>query len=102
MGNFSDLMKQAKAMQSQLHAAQQRIESLIVEGSAAEGKVSVVMTGRHLVKTVKVDDSLLHNKTSLENFLLSAFNDAVKKVDARSQEQMTSLAANLDLPPSAE
>ena len=58
------------------------------------------MTGRHDVKRVAIDDAVLsEDKEILEDLLAAAVNDAVRKVEARSREGMSGLAAGLNLPP---
>jgi len=60
----------------------------------------VVMTGRHDVRRVTIDPSLLgEDKDMLEDLVAAAVNDAVRKVEAASQEKMAGLTAGLPLPP---
>jgi DNA-binding YbaB/EbfC family protein len=62
--------------------------------------VKVVMTGRHDVRRVSIDPSLLgEDKDMLEDLVAAAVNDAVRKVEAASQEKMAGLTAGLPLPP---
>jgi DNA-binding YbaB/EbfC family protein len=62
--------------------------------------VKVVMTGRHDVRRVTIDPSLLgEDKDMLEDLVAAAVNDAVRKVEAASQEKMAGLTAGLPLPP---
>ena len=61
--------------------------------------VKVVMTGRHDVKRVSLDPSLLsEDKDVLEDLVAAAVNDAVRKVEAATQEKMSGLSAGLGLP----
>jgi nucleoid-associated protein EbfC len=97
---ISDLMAQAKAMQEQMQKAQEDLANLEVKGDAGAGMVSVVMTGRHDVKKVHIDDSVLgEDKEVLEDLLAAAVNDAVRKVEASNREAMSGLAAGVNLPP---
>jgi hypothetical protein len=58
------------------------------------------MTGRHDVRRVSIDPSLLgEDKDMLEDLVAAAVNDAVRKVEAASQEKMAGMAAGLPLPP---
>jgi len=60
----------------------------------------VLMTGRHDAKRVTIDPSLLsEDKDMLEDMVAAAINDAVRKIDAASQEKMAGLSAGLGLPP---
>ena len=97
---LGDLMKQAQAMQDNMKKAQAAIAAMEVEGEAGAGMVKVVMTGRHDVRRVTIDPSLLgEDKDMLEDLVAAAVNDAVRKVEAASQEKMAGLTAGLPLPP---
>jgi nucleoid-associated protein EbfC len=99
-GSISDLMKQAQNMQADIQKAQEDLAKAEVRGEAGAGMVSVVMTGRHDVKCVSIDDSVLsEDKEVLEDLLAAAVNDAVRKVEARNKDAMSGLASGLDLPP---
>jgi DNA-binding YbaB/EbfC family protein len=98
-GGLSNLMKQAQQMQENLQKAQEEIASMEVTGEAGAGLVKVVMTGRHDVRRVNIDASLLsEDKEMLEDLLAAAVNDAVRKVEKVSQERMVGLAGGLGLP----
>ena len=96
---LGELMKQAQAMQENMKKAQAAIAALEVEGEAGAGMVKVVMTGRHDVKRVSLDASLLsEDKDVLEDLIAAAVNDAVRKVEVATQEKMSGLSAGLALP----
>jgi DNA-binding YbaB/EbfC family protein len=70
-----------------------------VTGEAGAGLVSVVMTGRHDVKRVHIDASLMsEDKDMLEDLLAAAVNDAVRKIEKSSREQMAKMTSGLGLP----
>ena len=98
-GNMSDLMQQAQNMQAELQKAQEDLAKAEVIGEAGAGLVSVVMTGRHDVKRVSIDDSVFsEEKEVLEDLLAAAVNDAVRKVEARNKDTMSGLTSGLNLP----
>jgi hypothetical protein len=97
---LAGLMKQAQAMQDNMKKAQEEIAAMEVAGEAGGGLVKVTMTGRHDVKRVSIDPTLLgEDKDMLEDLVAAAVNDAVRKVEAASQEKMAGMAAGLPLPP---
>jgi hypothetical protein len=99
-GGLGNLMKQAQQMQEKMKRAQEELANMEVEGLAGAGAIKVVMTGQHLVKRVSLDDSLLQeDKEMLEDLLVIALNDAVKKIDAASQDRMGSAMAGMPIPP---
>ncbi|MCL6555789.1 MAG: YbaB/EbfC family nucleoid-associated protein [Burkholderiales bacterium] len=99
-GGLGNLMKQAQMMQENMKRLQEELAVMEVEGQAGAGMVRVIMTGRHDVKRVSIDPSLLtDDKEMLEDLIAAAVNDAVRKVEATSQEKLGALTAGLGLPP---
>jgi DNA-binding YbaB/EbfC family protein len=97
---LAGLMKQAQAVQENMKKAQDAIAAMEIEGQSGAGLVKVLMTGRHDVKRVTIDPTLLgEDKDMLEDMVAAAINDAVRKIDAASQEKMSGLSAGLGLPP---
>lgn len=100
MKGLGDLMKQAQEMQANMQKMQEHLASAEVTGEAGAGLVSVVMTGRHDVKRVHIDDSLMsEDKEMLEDLLAAAVNDAVRKVESTGREQMQKMTAGMGIPP---
>lgn len=100
MKGMGDLMKQAQQMQANMQKMQEQLANAEVHGQAGAGLVKVTMTGRHDVKQVSIDDSLMsEDKEMLEDLLAAAVNDAVRKVESNSQDQMKDLTGGMDLPP---
>jgi nucleoid-associated protein EbfC len=99
-GGLGNLMKQAQQMQANMQQAQEELANTEVEGEAGGGLVKVVMTGRHDVRRVSIDDSLFaDDKDMLEDLLAAAVNDAVRKIETTNQEKMASITGGLNLPP---
>ena len=97
---LAGLMKQAQAMQDNMKRAQDELALLEVEGVSGAGLVKVVMTCKHDVKRLTIDPSLLaDDKDMLEDLVAAAFNDAVRRAEAVSQEKMGKLTAGMPMPP---
>ncbi|MDH5392522.1 MAG: YbaB/EbfC family nucleoid-associated protein [Gammaproteobacteria bacterium] len=98
-GGIGGLMKQAQKMQEDMQKAQAELATLEVEGQAGGGMVKVTMNGRHEIRRVNLDDSLMNDdKEMLEDLLAAAVNDAVRKVEQQSSEKMSGLTAGMNLP----
>lgn len=98
--NLGNLMKQAQQMQENMKAMQEQLATIEVEGQSGAGMVKVVMTCRYDVKRINIDDSLIgDDKEMLEDLIAAAVNDAVRRVEATTQEKMASLTGGLGLPP---
>jgi DNA-binding YbaB/EbfC family protein len=99
-GQLSGLMKQAQMMQDNLKRVQDELAHIEVEGQSGAGLVKVVMTCKFGVKRVSIDPSLVaEDRDMLEDLVAAAFNDAVRKAEATSQEKMGAATAGLPLPP---
>jgi DNA-binding YbaB/EbfC family protein len=100
MKGMGNLMKQAQKMQEEMQKAQEEIANAEVTGESGAGLVSIVMNGRHDVKKVSIDDSLMEEeKEILEDLIAAAVNDAVRKIEHNTQERMSSLTAGMGMPP---
>jgi len=98
--DMNSLMQQAQAMQERMKKAQEDIAKAEVIGEAGAGMVKVVMNGRHDVRKVELDPSLLQeDKEFLEDLLAAAVNDAVRRVEEHQQKEMSSLTAGMPIPP---
>lgn len=100
-GGISNLMKQAQELQDNLQKAQEELANMEIVGESGAGMVKVIMTGRHDVRRVELDPTLLadNDKEMLEDLLAAAVNDAVRKVEKTSQEKMSGMAGGFNLPP---
>jgi len=99
-GGLGGLMKQAQQMQDNLKKAQDELARIEVEGQAGAGLVKVAMTCRHDVKRVTIDPSLLgEDRDMLEDLVAAAINDAVRRVEATTQEKMAGLTMGMPMPP---
>lgn len=99
-GGMAALMKQAQQMQEKMQKMQEDLANAEVTGQAGAGLVSIVMTGRHDVRRVSIDDSLMQeDKDVLEDLIAAAINDAVRRIEQNNQSQMANMTAGLQMPP---
>ncbi len=98
-GNIAQLMQQAQKMQENMQRAQEELASVEVTGSAGGGMVSATITGKMECRRVRIDPSMLGDAEMLEDLIAAAFNDAVGKVNAESQQKMSVVTAGMPLPP---
>jgi DNA-binding YbaB/EbfC family protein len=100
MDNMGEMMKKAQKMQENMQKAQEEIAKAEVTGESGAGLVKVVMNGRHDVRKVEIDPSLMsENKDILEDLLAAAVNDAVRRVDANQKDKMSGMMSGMGLPP---
>jgi len=102
LGDMARLMKQAQEMQAKVVEAQERIAAIEGEGSSGAGMVRAVATGQGELKSLKVDPSLLdgsHEREVLEDLIVAAVNDAVRRAREAGQAEMAKITEGLPLPP---
>ena len=96
MKGMGDLMKQAQEMQARLQALTEELASMEVTGESGAGMVKVTMTGKHEVRRVEIEPSLLADeKDMLEDLLAAAINDAVRRVEDANRDKMSNLGGAL-------
>ena len=98
-GKLAGLMQQAQKMQEEMQRAQEELARMEVSGEAGGGLVKVTMTGKHAVRRIQIDPSLLDDREMLEDIVTAAVNDAVNRVAATMQERMSEMTAGIPLPP---
>jgi DNA-binding YbaB/EbfC family protein len=101
MKDVMGLMKQAQAMQAKFGQVQSELEQLQLEGQSGGGMVKAVISGKGELKSLTIDPSLLvaDEKEILEDLIVTAHEDARRKVDAAKEDKMKALTAGLPLPP---
>src|SRR5688572_22962121 len=98
-GPLAGLMQQAQRMQEEMKRAQEELAQAEVTGQSGGGLVSVRMSGRHEVRGVTIDRKLFADGPEMaEDLVAAAFNDAVNKIAALSQEKLGGLASGMNLP----
>ncbi len=99
MKGLSQLMRQAQEMQANMQKAQDELASIEVEGTAGGGMVKVIVTCKHEVRRVTIEQALLgDDKEMLEDLIAAAFNDAHIKVERTVQEKLSAVTGGLALP----
>ena len=97
---LGNLMKQAQEMQTRMTEMQEELGALEVQGVAGGGLVRLTMTCRHEVSKLSIDDSLTgEDREMLEDIIVAAFNDALRKVEKTVQEKYSGVTSGMGLPP---
>jgi len=99
-GAIGNLMKQAQKMQEDLQKAQEQLSKEETTGESGGGLVKVTMNGKHEVRRIEIDDSLMgDDKEMLEDLVAAAVNDVVHRIAEKTQESMSGLTSGMGLPP---
>ncbi|MBF0455724.1 MAG: YbaB/EbfC family nucleoid-associated protein [Magnetococcales bacterium] len=100
MKNLGDILKQAQKMQGEMAKIQEEMAATSIIGQSGGGMVEVTMDGKQEVKSVRLDPTVVDARDveMLEDLIASAFNDAQKKVQAMTQENMAKMTGGLNIP----
>lgn len=100
MKGIGQLMKQAQEMQSQMEEAQQEMANTTVSGESGAGLVKITMTCKHQVVALEIDETLIDDdKEMLEDLIVAAFNDSIRRVEKTVQDKFSGMASGFSLPP---
>ena len=99
MKNLSQMMKQAQEMQGKMEEMQARMEGVEMTGQAGAGLVSVTLNGKGEMRGLKMDASIKDGDMEvMEDLITAAHNDAKRRVEEFTQEEMSKLTGGLNLP----
>jgi DNA-binding YbaB/EbfC family protein len=97
--NLGNLMKEAQKMQKKMQDAQQQLTEMMVTGESGGGLVKVEMNGRHDVKKVNINKNLMDEDSEMiEDLVAAAVNDAVRKIETASKDNISKLTSGLNIP----
>lgn len=100
MRNIGDIMKQAQAMQNKMAKMQEELANVVLTGQSGGGMVQVIMNGKLEVSQVKIDPSVVDpdDIEMLEDLVVAAINDAQRKIQEVTQENMAKITGGLKIP----
>ena len=89
-GQMQQLMKQAQKMQEDIKAANEELDNAEIEGVSGGGAVKVVMNGKKILSSIKLDSAVVdpEDVEMLEDLIIAAFNDGAKKADKLYEEKL--------------
>ena len=99
-GNINNLMKQAQAMQKQMEEMQKEVEAAEFEASVGRGAISVRVNGKKEVLGINIKPEVVDpdDVEMLEDLVLSAVNEALRKADEETANKMGKLTGGLKMP----
>jgi len=98
--NYGDLMKQARVMQKQLETVQEELKNMVFESSSGGGAVQVKVNGDQLLLEIKINKEIADpdDIEMLEDMVMVAVNDAIKKSKDEYKNKMGSLTGGMNMP----
>lgn len=100
MKGMGDMMRQAQMMQKKMQQIQEDMGKRTVEATAGGGMVTVVATGSQDIVSVKIDKTVVDptDVDMLQDLVLAAVNDALKKAREMQQSEMAAITGGLKIP----
>ncbi len=101
MKNLASLMKQASQMQAKMETMQNALENMTIEGESGAGKVTVLLSGKGDIRSIRIDPALAdpNEMEMLQDLIVAACADARRKLDEKAAEEMKKVTGGLNLPP---
>ena len=101
MKNLGQMLKQAQEVQAKMAEMQEKLMAIELSGASGGGMVKVTLTGKHVMRSLKIDPSLINPNDvgMLEDLIIAAYNDAKAKVDSYMTEEMAKITGGMQLPP---
>lgn len=101
MGNMNQMMKKVQKLQADMAKMQEELKQRTLEVTVGGGAVKVTVSGEKLVQSIKIDPAAVDpaDVEMLEDLVVAAVNEAMKKVDDMMSQEMGKLTGGLNLPP---
>ncbi|SEB38050.1 hypothetical protein SAMN04489761_0303 [Tenacibaculum sp. MAR_2009_124] len=96
-GDISNMMGKLKEAQGKVEETKKRLDTVLIDESAASGNLKITVTANREIKAISVDKSLLQDKEELEDYLILTLNKALKRA-GEINEQELAIAAKSGMP----
>ncbi len=99
-GNMNQMLKQAKKMQEQMMKMQEEMEEKVYEATAGGGAVTVKLSGKKQIEEIKIKEDVVDpdDIEMLEDLIMAAVNEALRKAEESSADEMSKLTGGLNIP----
>ena len=96
----SNVVKQAQLMQERMEAIQAEVEQKTVEATAGGGVITVVASGKKEIQSIKIKPEAVDpdDVETLEDLIMVAVNEAIKKADDMMNEGMSEITGGINIP----
>ncbi|MFU2208274.1 YbaB/EbfC family nucleoid-associated protein [Solidesulfovibrio sp. C21] len=100
MKGMNELVRQAQVMQKKMAKLQEELQERTVEGTAGGGMVTAVVSGANELKSIAIDKTVVdpNDVEMLQDLVLAAVNDGLKKAKAMMEEEMGQLTGGIKMP----
>ena len=100
MGNMQGMMKKVQKLQADMAKMQEELKLRTIETTVGGGAVTVVVSGKKEVVSVKIDPSAVdpEDVEMLQDLILTAVNDGLKQIDAMTEQEMSKVTGGMKIP----
>lgn len=98
MGNMNNMLKQVQKMQQEIEKLQEEVKNRTVEATAGGGVVTAIVNGKRELVDIKIDQSAAEDIEMLQDLVLAAVNEALRKADEMVSSEMSKITAGLNIP----
>lgn len=104
MTNFAQMMQKAQKFKQEMQNLQERVQNMELSGEAGGGLVKCTVTGRHELRALKIDPSIIKAEEAdvMEDLIIAAVNDARAKAERVMGEETQRLMSDMGLPSNME
>lgn len=98
--NLGNLMKQAQKMQEKMMQMQEELAGKTIEATSGGGMVTVVANGKNEILSIKIEPDVVdpEDVEMLEDLVVAATNEVLRKVQEMTQEEMSKLTGGINIP----
>ncbi len=98
--DMNSIMQQARQMQEKMAGIQEALKKQTATGSAGGGMVTVVVNGSNEIISITIEDAMItvDEKVMLQDLIIAATNDALRKVKEIGKEEMAKLTGGMNIP----
>jgi DNA-binding YbaB/EbfC family protein len=99
-GNMNNLMKQAQKLQKQMEDMQDELQTKEFEATVGGGAVVAIVNGKKQITDIKIKPEVIDpdDVEMLQDLIITACNEALKKAEQETSEEMKKLTGGLNLP----
>mgnify|MGYP001028943016 CR=1 FL=1 len=98
LGNMKDMLDKAKNFQENLKVMKEKLDNTTFKGESGGGMVEVLITGAKNVKKIEIAEICLQDKKMMEDLIVAAMNNALKKIEEEYNTQLNSFPGLPNLP----
>ncbi|WP_298789424.1 YbaB/EbfC family nucleoid-associated protein [uncultured Allomuricauda sp.] len=91
-GDIMGMMGKLKETQEKVKAAKERLNTVLINESSSDELLKITITANREIKSISIDDSLLHDKEQLEDYLVLTLNKAIEKATSVNEAELSAVA----------